>query len=226
MSQLDLFGPPAKVEEAATTKPEQKPPERDDALAIDPPERPKPPKPRPKPKPEPPPDDRGPIHAGAGSFGPWEPYDLPCIRCGAQFEYRSKGTQDLLCANCAGVGDAPDPLPDVKLEERCILIACACVTMGVEIDGHPVCNQHDTDRTREIIATGAWPAWYGYEGKWRVVPTIRRLDDLGHTWVGVGFNEKHCETCGMRHAVWVQARFETACKNYEQPDTTKGLFRP
>jgi hypothetical protein len=118
------------------------------------------------------------------------------------------------------------PADDVQLEDRCIVIGCACVSMGAEIDGHPVCGQHDTDETRKVMATGSWPAWYGYEGKWRVVPTVRRLDDLGHSWEGAVFNEKTCATCGLRYAKWTQGRFETTCTEYVHPDMREGLFRP
>lgn len=110
-------------------------------------------------------------------------------------------------------------------EWRCIVIACGCVTEGAEILGHPICSRHNTDRTREVMATGAWPAWYGYEGTWRIVPTVRRLDDLGHTWSRL-HPSGTCETCGISYGDWQRKRFELPCEDYEQPDTRKGLFRP
>ena len=115
---------------------------------------------------------------------------------------------------------------DVDLDDRCFVIGCGCVATGREIDGHPVCGLHDTPETRAVMAAGSWPAWYGYAGKWSIVATVRRLDDLGHTWVGTITAAKSCSTCGLGYPQWQRNRFETACKNYQQPDTTKGLFRP
>ena len=83
----------------------------------------------------------------------------------------------------------PKPQPEPKPQEtgpihaaaevkplwQCMVIACISVTTGAEIDGHPICELHNTDRTREVIATGAWPAWYGYQGEWKIVPTVRRM---------------------------------------------------
>jgi hypothetical protein len=114
---------------------------------------------------------------------------------------------------------------DVKPSWQCIVIGCAAVTMGAQIEGHPVCDLHDTDRTREVIGTGAWPSWYGYEGEWRIVPTVRRFDNLGHNWSGLGSDGK-CNHCAMTYTSWSQNRFDLPCSEYENPDLTKGLFRP
>lgn len=108
---------------------------------------------------------------------------------------------------------------------QCIVISCAAVTRGAEIDGHPICDLHNTDRTREVMATGSWPAWYGYEGVWSICPTVRRLDNLGHSWSSTG-RAGRCENCDMTYTKWNANQFETPCNGYEQPDTTKGLFRP
>lgn len=198
----------------AATKPEaSKPMSQLDLFGqpvADPEESPKPPaKPRPAPKPKPSPPEC-PVRVQG-------PADEPCVRCRERFEHHFAGA--LLCAACA------DALVDIQLEDRCIVIGCGCVTMGDEIDGHPICGLHNTDVTRAIMATGAWPAWYGYAGKWIVVATVRRLDDMGHTWAGIAA-DKHCGACGLPYATWTKDRFTAACTDYAQPDTTKGLFRP
>jgi hypothetical protein len=209
VSQLDLFGvPPPAAPRAAAPDVQEAPfdlPGKDPQSPIEGPKEPAKPRPAPQPKPEAP---EGPVHASGHT----------CARC----DEEGLG----LCANCAGVGDATDPLPNVDLDDRCIVIGCSCVTMGAEIEGRPVCNLHDTAATREVMATGAWPAWYSYSGKFRVVPTVRRLDDMGHAWAGVITSEKYCKNCELRYFAWASNRFAMACIGYQQPDLTKGLFRP
>lgn len=74
------------------------------------------------------------------------------------------------------IGRQAPPEDAYHLDDRCFVIACACV-QEVTLRGHPVCRRHNTDEVSAIIDSGDWPGMYVHMGKAIVLHTTMRIGD-------------------------------------------------